>query len=154
MGDPAGIGGELIAKAIEKLAHRSIPVVIGDASVLYQSCKTIGLGRIGMKRLGEATLGEAGLVDPGILTEVEFGASDATCGEASYRYLMEALKLIFSGVVDAVVTCPITKKSIQAAGIPFRGHTELLAHYAGVTDYVMMMKNRSARSLSSPYTSP
>ncbi len=52
---------------------------------------------------------------------------------------MEALGLVFSGAVSAIVTCPINKKSVAAAGIPFTGHTELLAHYGGVTDYVMMM---------------
>lgn len=79
------------------------------------------------------------------MRQVRFGVSDAPCGEASYRYIRKALELVFSGVVSAIVTCPINKKSIQAAGIPFIGHTELLARYGGVSDYVMMMMNRQLR---------
>ena len=145
MGDPAGIGGELVAKAVDILARRSMPVIIGDASVLDLACKIVGRSALAYKPLGRASAGEAEFVDLGLVRQVRPGASDASCGAASYRYLTEALKLISSGAVDALVTCPITKKSIDAAGIPFTGHTEILAHYAGVTDYVMMMKNRKLK---------
>jgi 4-hydroxythreonine-4-phosphate dehydrogenase len=55
------------------------------------------------------------------------------------------LKLVFSGDISAIVTCPINKTSIRSAGIPFIGHTELLAHFGGVKDYIMMMANRNMR---------
>ncbi len=144
MGDPAGIGGELILKALTRLTRRSIPVIIGDASVLDSVSRRMFQGtQFRMKPLGQGSAGEAEFVDLGAMKgEVRFGLSDASCGAASYRYLREALKLIFSGSVSAVVTCPINKKSIRSAGMPFPGHTELFAHYAGVTDYVMMMRNR------------
>ncbi len=145
MGDPAGIGGELVAKAVDILARKSTPVIIGDASVLNAAFKAIGRRRVAVKPLGRAPAGLAEFVDLGLITKARFGQTDASCGDASYRYLMEALRLISAGTVDAVVTCPITKKSIQAAGIAFPGHTEILAHFAGVTDYVMMMKNRKMR---------
>ena len=80
--------------------------------------------------------------------------SDAACGAASYHYLREALKLVFSGTVSAVVTCPINKKSIRSAGMPFPGHTELFAHYAGVTDYVMMMQNQELKGLPGHHPHP
>jgi len=145
MGDPAGIGGELIVKAIGKITRRSTPVIIGDASVLRLACSTLGLGEIGFAPLGRASAGEAELIGLGLLKHVRFGVSDAACGAASYGYVMEALKLVSGGAVQGMVTCPITKTSIHAAGIPFPGHTEILAHFAGVTDYVMMMKNRRMR---------
>ena len=149
MGDPAGIGGELILKALEKLASGSIPVIVGDAAVLESMRRHMFQGaEFRMKPLGQAAAGEAEFVDVGAMKgEVRFGVSDAACGEASHRYLKEALKLIFSGSVSAVVTCPINKKSIRAAGMPFPGHTELFAHYAGVADYVMMMQNRRLKGL-------
>jgi 4-hydroxythreonine-4-phosphate dehydrogenase len=101
------------------------------------------IGARAFKPFGRASAGEAEFVDLGIVRgPLRFGTTDASTGAASYRYLIEALKLVFSGGVSALVTCPITKKSIQAAGIPFMGHTELLAHYGGVTDYVMMVMNR------------
>jgi len=147
MGDPAGIGGELILKALEKLTLRSIPVIIGDRSVLESLMRQLFRGKtLRVKPLGQARAGETEIVDPTPMREqVRVGESDAACGAAAYRYLMEALKLIFSGEVSGVVTCPINKRSIHAAGIPFIGHTELLAHYGGVTDYVMMMVNRRLR---------
>jgi 4-hydroxythreonine-4-phosphate dehydrogenase len=147
MGDPAGIGGELILKALMRLTRRSIPVIIGDARVLESLSRHMFHGtEFRMKPLGQASAGEAEFVDLGVMKgEVRLGLSDAACGAASYHYLREALKLVFSGSVSAVVTCPINKKSIRSAGMPFPGHTELFAHYAGVTDYVMMMQNRSLR---------
>jgi 4-hydroxythreonine-4-phosphate dehydrogenase len=147
MGDPAGIGGELILKALEKLASGSIPVIVGDAVVLESVRRRMfRSAEFRMKPLGQAGAGEAEFVDVGAMKgEVRFGISDAACGEASHRYLKEVLKLVFSGAVSAVVTCAINKKSILAAGAPFPGHTELFAHYAGVADYVMMMQNRRLR---------
>jgi len=80
-----------------------------------------------------------------LLNNINFGIIDPAYGEASYRYIIEALKLVMLGEVEAIVTCPINKKALNLAGIPFTGHTELLAHYGGVTDYVMMMANRRMR---------
>jgi len=93
----------------------------------------------------EGKPGDVELLDLDIVKEVRLGTSDAACGEASYQYIMEALRLLSSGTLSALVTCPISKKSIRQAGIGFPGHTELLAHYWGVTDYVMMMAAGSFR---------
>lgn len=140
MGDPAGIGGELILKALERLPRSSIPVVIGDLSVLERLRSRIFQSRApDFRPLHEGSAGSAELVEVSSMGDVRFGVSDASCGKASYEYIMEALRLLFSGDVAAVVTCPISKKSIQAAGVPFVGHTELLAHYGGASEYVMMM---------------
>ena len=80
-------------------------------------------------------------MDVGLIGDGQVRGEQRLFRAASYRYLIEALKLVFSGAVSALVTCPITKKSVQSAGIPFMGHTELLANYAGVSDYVMMLMN-------------
>jgi 4-hydroxythreonine-4-phosphate dehydrogenase len=146
MGDPAGIGGELISKALVTLTERSIPVIVGDLSVLGQLPNSLfQSNRFPLKPLGEGHRGEAEIVDLRITKHVCLGETGPACGEASYQYIIEALKLVFSGAVSAVVTCPINKKSIQSAGIPFIGHTEMFAHYSGMTKYVMMMANRRLR---------
>ncbi len=93
----------------------------------------------------EAVPGEAELFDLGLLRTVQPGVSDGRCGEASYRYIVEALKLLFAGAGSALVTAPISKASLRLAGVDFPGHTELLAHFGGVADFVMMMANRSMR---------
>lgn len=73
------------------------------------------------------------------------GSSNAACGRASFEYIVEALKLVFTGCAQAIVTCPISKASMRSAGVPFPGHTELLAHFSGVDSYVMMLANPSIR---------
>lgn len=146
MGDPAGIGGEIILKALPHICRQSIPVVIGDLQTIYQAQKAIFHKDVpGFKRFGDGLPGDAELIDLGIIDTVDPGVTGPECGEASFRYIIEGLKLLFSGEASAIVTCPINKKSIHSAGIEFTGHTELLAHYGGVTEYVMMMANRAMR---------
>jgi 4-hydroxythreonine-4-phosphate dehydrogenase len=115
-------------------------VIVGDDTALRASAAACLPGEVvRVKGFMEGGRGDVELLDLGIVKKVVFGASDGACGEASYRYVLEALKLLFTGAVSALVTCAISKKSIRQAGITFPGHTELLAHYGGVTDYVMMM---------------
>jgi 4-hydroxythreonine-4-phosphate dehydrogenase len=115
-------------------------VVVGDDRALKASAAACAPREVAhFKGFMEGRHGDVELLDLGIIKEVRFGTSDGACGEASYRYVVEALKLLFIGAVSALVTCPISKKSIHQAGVTFPGHTELLAHYGGVTDYVMMM---------------
>lgn len=131
----------MILKALPDVCRKSIPVIVGDVRVIQQLKSAFFNDRhLHFKRLGEARVGEAELVDVGVIAEdVRFGSVSPLYGHAAYRYVTEALKLLFLNEVSAVVTCPISKAAISLAGIPFVGHTELLAHYGGVTDYVMMM---------------
>ena len=147
MGDPAGIGAEVILKALPQLSRKSIPVIVGDFRVLGQTTSSLFRARhLNIKGLGEARTGEAEFIDLGIITEnVKFGSVAPLHGHAAYSYIIEALKLIFLNEASALVTCPINKTAINLAGIRFVGHTELLAHYGGVTDYVMMMAARAFR---------
>jgi 4-hydroxythreonine-4-phosphate dehydrogenase len=140
MGDPAGIGGELIMKSLDLLTRSSIPVIVGDQSVLRASTpdpKSFPL----LKAFKAASPGEAELIDLGLVEDPVFGVSRPQFGLASYHYITKALELISRGEASAIVTCPINKASVHSAGVPFPGHTEMLAHFSGVTDYVMMMAN-------------
>ncbi|HEY3276285.1 MAG TPA: 4-hydroxythreonine-4-phosphate dehydrogenase PdxA [Syntrophorhabdaceae bacterium] len=146
MGDPAGIGAEIILKALPDLCRKNIPVVIGDSSALEAISPVLGPSHTWkFKRFGQAGAGEAEFVDMALVKKVAFGAVDKACGRASYQYILEALKYAFSGAVSAIVTAPINKVSLRLGGAPFTGHTELLAHFGGVRDYVMMMANRRMR---------
>jgi 4-hydroxythreonine-4-phosphate dehydrogenase len=146
LGDPAGIGPEIILKALGRLGRKSIPVIVGNRTVLDRAARHISPKPVVLlKPFGCGTLREPEIVDIGTGEGVIFGKSDASSGQASYRYILEALKLVFSGSASAVVTSPITKKSIQEAGIDFMGHTELMAHFSGSREYVMMMANRRLR---------
>lgn len=146
MGDPAGIGGEIILKSLPYICKKSIPVIIGDFSIISYLKKTIFQNTSFIfKRFKEGSPGEAEFIDLGLLNKIDLGVINGQYGEASYRYIIEALKLVFLGEVTSIVTCPINKASIRKAGVEFIGHTELFAHYSGVTDYIMMMANRTMR---------
>jgi 4-hydroxythreonine-4-phosphate dehydrogenase len=146
MGDPAGIGGEIILKSLPYICRKSIPVIIGDFSVIDYLKKTFFQNSpFIFKRFKEGVAGEAEFVDLGLLNKIEVGVINGEYGEASYQYILEALKFVFLGEVSAIVTCPINKASINKAGVEFIGHTELLAHYSGIADYIMMMVNRTMR---------
>lgn len=147
MGDPAGIGGEIILKALPELLKKSIPVIIGDLSVINSHLKkpTYRIKKPVFRSFMDGSKGEAEFIDLGLLNNTKLGVIDPVYGEASYEYIIEALKLIFLGEISALVTCPISKASIRKAGISFPGHTELLAHFSGVTEYIMMMANRKMR---------
>jgi len=146
MGDPAGIGGEIILKALEHITKKSIPLVIGDLKVLKSLQSSIpSRPSCSFKEPGSGKKGDAEFIDLDLLGSIQPGSSDGRCGEASYRYIIEALKLVITGEASALVTCPISKASLSLAGVPFPGHTELLARMGGVDSYVMMMANPSIR---------
>jgi 4-hydroxythreonine-4-phosphate dehydrogenase len=146
MGDPAGIGGEIVLKAAPRLVGKSIPVVIGDLATIRAAGKHLADGEsVKFKRFKEGSAGDLEFIDLGLVDAVQWGVVDPKYGEASYRYIMESLKLTFSGETAGIVTCPINKAAIRAAGVPFTGHTELLAHFGGTDRYVMMMMNREVR---------
>ncbi len=147
MGDPAGIGGEIILKSLPHVCRTNIPVVFGDRSTIDDiSHRVFGEKPFPFKPYGKGNPGDAEFVDMDIMGhKVEYGTTYAQCGQASFKYLVEALNHILSGEISALVTAPINKASFHLANVPFTGHTELLAHYGGVTDYVMMMANRTMR---------
>ncbi|MBP1735811.1 MAG: pdxA [Deltaproteobacteria bacterium] len=147
MGDPAGIGGEIILKALPVLSKKSIPVIVGDRSVVNSHLKQTQslINKPVFRGFMEGRKGEAEFIDLGLVKAPQLGIVDPVYGEASYRYIIEALKLVFLGEVSAIVTCPISKASMHKAGISFPGHTELFAHFGGVTKYIMMMANRKMR---------
>jgi 4-hydroxythreonine-4-phosphate dehydrogenase len=146
MGDPAGIGAEVILKSLGTIGENSIPVIVGDRRVIDSLSNPLFPNKkLPFQGLKQGRLENVEFVDLNIVDKPEFGVVNAAYGAASYQYIVEALKLISSGDVSAIVTCPINKAAIRSADIPFVGHTELLAHFGGVKDYVMMMANRNMR---------
>ena len=137
MGDPSGIGSEIIAKALSGLALKGLAdwTVIGDAwafhkyqisNIKYQKFEFIDLKNVPRKNF-------------------EFGKVRAEYGRASWEYVEKALELIKAKKADCLVTCPINKEALKLAGCDYRGHTEYIAEYFGVKDEVMMLFNRKLR---------
>jgi 4-phospho-D-threonate 3-dehydrogenase / 4-phospho-D-erythronate 3-dehydrogenase len=135
-GDPAGIGPELMLRVLVEPAvlERCVPVVFADAAVLARVVAVCALPEprriIPLAAWRSAPSSEVPLVvDCAALdaSEVRPGRVDAACGRAAYVYIEECTRAVMAGWLDAVATGPIHKESIHLAGVPFPGHTELLA---------------------------
>ena len=134
MGDPAGIGAEITVKALgnEEIYRKSKPIVIGSKSVIDDALKFIpsNLNLNVIKKIEEIK-GEFGIIDlldlDNIkLDEFNYGKASAKAGQASLDYIYKGIDLAMEGLIDAVVTGPIHKEAIKAAGSPYPGHTCLL----------------------------
>lgn len=143
MGDPAGIGPEVVLKAVaeEEIRRACIPVIIGDAQLLAHTARTLDLqSGYDIVRADEPFPEHSepviyhldnitGLIEPGI----ESGAA----GKAAGGYIEAAVELCAAGSIDAVATAPINKRALFLGGYSFPGHTEFFAHLTGAEDYAM-----------------
>jgi 4-hydroxythreonine-4-phosphate dehydrogenase len=144
MGDPAGIGPEVVLKAVAEpeIRHVCIPVIIGDAQLLAHTARTLDLqcgydivrkGEPLPDQLSEPLIFHLdninGFIEPG----VESGAA----GKAAGGYIEAAVELCAAGSVDAIATAPINKRSLFLGGYSFPGHTEFLAQLTGTEEYAM-----------------
>ena len=153
MGDPAGIGSEVVAKALSKVDvyKKSIPVVIGDGEALkdaLQFCNLpLELHEINKPDEAKGELGTIDFIDLRYLKKDswEYKKNSVLCGEASFQYVIKGIKLAMDKEVDALVTAPINKESINMAGHKYSGHTEILAEYTGTKDFAMLLASRSIR---------
>ena len=143
MGCPAGIGPEIICRLFYQdgmAAGGSI--VVGDINVIKQAAECLGM-RIAIVpwcpgqpvAAGTLPVMQVGTPRP---NPVHWGHPDAATGRVMGQAIEEAVRLVSSGRCSAIVTCPISKKSLQQAGYPYPGHTEMLAALTG-TDKVRMM---------------
>lgn len=147
MGDPASIGPEIAVKAfLQKKIHAiSKPLLIGDAKVIQQIIEKLQLpAKVNaVNKVSDAKfeLGAIDVIDLNItdVNKLEFGKIDGMCGEASFQAVKKAIELAMLKEVDATVTGPINKKSINDAGHHFAGHTEIYAHYTGTKKYAMLL---------------
>lgn len=153
MGDPAGIGPEVVVKALadKGIYEKCIPIVIGDYEALQDAIGFSGLNlALSEIRAPSDAEGRYGAVEfihlnylkPG---SWEYKKNSALCGEAAFQYVVYAIRLAMEGKVDAVITAPISKESINMAGHPYSGHTEIFAEYTGTKDYAMLLASGSLR---------
>ncbi len=147
LGDPAGTGPEIIAKALAgpDLYALCRPVVIGDAATLARALRfTSGQTNINRVRDVGATVGSCGTIDVLDLANVDharlqLGRVDAMAGKAAYEYVKTAAELALARKVDAIVTSAINKESLNKAGYHYDGHTGLLAELCQAPDATMML---------------
>ncbi len=152
-GDPAGIGPEITAKAVSDPALLDLcrPLAIADARVMRDIVQRCGI-ELEIRPVSSPAEGryEVGTLDVLDLANVDpatfaFNTVAASSGQASFDYVVKAIELAQSGVIDATVTGPIHKEALRAANLDFPGHTEIYAHYTGTRDYTMMLAEGNFR---------
>ncbi len=153
-GDPAGIGPEVVLKALtdQALVNTARWVVVGDAAILKMVGKQIGLQppdsifqdreEIAVQWLGNTTA-QVCLLDSHQLDSAQFtvGKLSAVCGRAALEYVRTATQLCLDGQADAMVTAPLNKEAVTLTGQSFTGHTEFIADLSGATESRMLLVN-------------
>ena len=147
MGDPASIGPEIAVKALldKKVTSICRPLIIGDVVVFTQIIDKLKMKASvhAVRSVNEAKF-EQGSIDVFDLgntdvNQLQFGQISAMAGHASFEAVKKAIELAMSEEVDATVTGPINKKSINEAGHHFAGHTEIYAHFTHTKKYAMLL---------------
>jgi 4-hydroxythreonine-4-phosphate dehydrogenase len=153
MGDPAGIGAEITVKALSnrEIYSLAIPVVIGSKVVMEDAINfipaNVSLNVIDEIKQAKGKYGIIDLFDLDNITldDFKYGMISAAAGKASIEYIFKAIELAKQGKVQAVVTGPIHKKAINAAGYHYTGHTEIFAEKTDAKDYAMMLADKDMR---------
>ena len=146
IGDPAGVGPEVVLRAISTraVAARVMPILVGDLGVWRDTAQRLGQ-RVRFCAPGSEAPGSVPVVVTSELAQRHRApgppppGARAACGGAAYAAILEAVRLVEAGQAAGVVTAPISKAHLAAAGHAFPGHTELLAHLAGDVPVRMMM---------------
>ena len=153
MGDPAGIGPEIIVKALnnKEKKKKCRPLVTGDASVMEWAVRQLGTEqKINIiHSVGEA-LFEFGTIDVYDLqcvdmTVFEPGVVSPQCGNAAFVSIIKAIELAMADEVDGTVTAPLNKEALHKGGHNFDGHTEIYAHFTGTKKYAMLLADKFMR---------
>ncbi len=145
LGDVAGIGPEIVGRAWPQLFAHCRPVVIGDPGWLRRGLDLVGgSGTVQpVHRLDDAA--PAADVLPCLiasdqdLSSVQPGRVSAAAGRAAYDFLCRAIDETKAGAADGIVTAPLHKEGLHAAGLHYPGHTEILAERCGVREFAMVL---------------
>jgi 4-hydroxythreonine-4-phosphate dehydrogenase len=155
MGDPSGIGPEIIVKlAADPRRPETDVVVVGDVGVLRRTAERLGVSLriVSVTEAAEATTAppsSLSVLQPGadLPEDLPIGGVDARSGAAAYACVQKAIDLALAGEVRAIVTAPLNKEAMASAGVTYPGHTEILADRCGVRDFAMMLANDDLRVL-------
>jgi len=152
MGDAAGIGPEIIVKALagSDVYRHARPLAIGDRARLVQAAAIaqVAVTVAAVPDPGHArfTAGTIDCIDVGLVPDdLPFGRVSASAGEAAFRYVERAVSLANSSDIDAICTAPLNKEALHAAGHRYPGHTELLAALTGTPEVSMMLTTPNLR---------
>ncbi|MGV6988147.1 4-hydroxythreonine-4-phosphate dehydrogenase PdxA [Testudinibacter sp. P80/BLE/0925] len=146
MGDAAGIGPEVIIKALEdkRIYELARPVVIGDKKIMQRALAIVHSAlKLRVIEQIEDTKSEFGTIDmidlDNLPADLPFAQVDARAGKAAYEYVERAVEYAMQGKIHAIVTAPLNKEALHAGGKMFPGHTEILAYLSKTKDFSMLL---------------
>ena len=141
IGDPAGIGPEIVLKAVirEDVRAACTPIIIGDAAELLRQAAELSLfADFPLVSSTEIKIDEPQIFDSHYLNQpVQWGTFSASAGKAAIAAIEAGVKLCLERKIDAMATAPINKESLKLAGSPYPGHTEMLTALCGADKSVM-----------------
>ncbi len=153
MGDPSGIGPEIAVKALARRETYEIcrPLIVGDANAIKDALRITGLNlkinaiaavKDARFEFGTLDVYDLGNVD---MAKLQYGKVSAMSGHAAFEAVRKVIELALAKQIDATVTGPINKESINLAGHHYSGHTEIYADFTRTQDYTMMLAHESLR---------
>jgi 4-hydroxythreonine-4-phosphate dehydrogenase len=153
MGDPAGVGPEIAAKALANKHVYEIarPIIIGDAQVM---ARAVDIAKVNLKVRAVSQVSDAifeyGTIDVLDLKNVnidtlEYGKVSPMAGKAAFEAVVKVIALAMKGQIAAAVTGPINKESLNQAGCRYSGHTEIFAEYTKTKKYTMLLVEGNMR---------
>jgi 4-hydroxythreonine-4-phosphate dehydrogenase len=150
MGDPCGIGPEIVAKLYVDATSLPPTLVLGDEGMMMRSIRLLDLPLtvrvIHSPEDFESAPNRINLISISHLPEdLPFGQLDARAGKAAYDYIRAGIDFALQKRIRAVVTAPINKEALKLADIHYPGHTEILADFSGTKDFAMMLINNDLR---------
>jgi 4-hydroxythreonine-4-phosphate dehydrogenase len=153
MGDPAGVGPEIIAKSYQSgdLNRQAKTVVIGNIAMMEWANDLVG-SQVPIKPIETVNIGS---LEEGVISvldstnlprlDINIGEVGAISGHAAYKYLEIAIQLALEERIDAIVTAPLNKEALFAGGHPFSGHTEILAEKCSAKHVTMLLVSEKLR---------
>ncbi len=152
MGDPAGIGPEIIIKALSHVPESEPLLVIGCPKVMERAARITGSERQvkAIEHIQEASFEPSQievLQTSTFTTHPTFGEVSAECGQAAFDAIKAAIQLASNNEISGIVTAPIHKEALSRAGLAYPGHTEILADLGGSERVAMMLGNDEIRTV-------
>ena len=153
MGDPAGVGPEIVVKSIVKpeVNDCSKPVVIGDKKVLQKAIEIcdvdLNIKVITNVEDGEYNTKTLNLIDLDNIDidKLEYGKVSGMCGKAAFEYIKKSIDMAMAKEVEAIATTPINKESFKAGEVPYIGHTEVLEDLTNTNNPLTMFQVHGLR---------
>jgi len=153
VGDPAGIGPEIVAKACAKksVSDAADIIVIGDRQIMKKAIEIthtdLTVNVVDRPADGKYLPGILNLIDLANIDQSRFsyGAVQAMCGKAAFEYIQKSIELAMAKEADAVATTPINKEALRAAQIPYIGHTEIFGALTGTKNPLTMFETNGLR---------